>query len=239
MDMCTINPTGPGACNGTDPSTPGTGLGNGYLAFFKDSSQSYFATDDTYFASSATITWWRVSNNALVNSFSDVINNGTNSWAYFTPFSFGDAVYWIRVLYDASNAVREAILYSANVNSATAKTALSSNIGVDTYRIIDVNALSVLLTGPAGLYRVALPNGNAGALPPLLVNVGSALVTGATEDASGVYWLQNDGTLFRCTPPGCTDKKALATGQTPVGDLYQNDAAIFWSNNGVIMRLAK
>ena len=93
------------------------------------------------------------------------------------------------------------------------------------------------------LYRV-VPPGSASALPPLLASPGSASVTGATEDASGVYWLQsdgiqNDGTLFRCTPPGCTDKKALATGQTPVGDLYQNDSAIFWSNNGVIMRLAK
>ena len=114
-------------------------------------------------------------------------------------------------------------------------------MGVDTYRIIDANAYSVLLTsqpGSGGLYRVA-PPGSATALPPLLASPGSAYVTGATEDATGVYWLQSDGNLYRCTPPGCADKKTLATGQTPVGDLYQNDAAIFWSNNGAIMRLAK
>jgi hypothetical protein len=242
MEMCTIIPIGAGSCRGAgvDPDTPGTGLGSGALVAFKNSSQSYFvAYSETYLGNSPSITWYHANNSSLAQTFSDSIT--ASSWSYFSPFAYNSAVYWIRVLYDASNAVTQAILYSVNADSPGAKTALSANLGVDTYRIIDANAYSVLLTSQplsGSLYRVALP-GSATAVPPLLASPGSAYVTGATEDATGVYWLQSDGNLYRCTPPGCADKKTLATGQTPVGDLYQNDAAIFWSNNGVIMRLAK
>jgi hypothetical protein len=242
MEMCTITPVGAGSCNGFDPDTPGTGLGSGALVAFKNSSQPYFATDsENYLGNTRAITWYHANNSTLAQTFSESVT--ASSWGYSTMFAYGSVVYWIRVLYDASNAVTQAILYSASADRPGAKTTLSANMGVNTYRIFDANALSVLLTGPygagEGLYRV-VPPGNPGALPPLLVNVGTASVTGATEDATGVYWLQSDdGKLYRCTPPGCADKKALATGQTPVGDLYQNDAAIFWSNNGVIMRLAK
>jgi len=240
MSMCTITPIGAGSCNGLDPSTPGTGLGSGALVTFKNSSQPYFAAySETYLGNTVAITWYHANNSTLAQTFSESIT--ASRWGYSTIFAYGSAVYWIRVLYDASNAVTQAILYSVNADSPGAKTALSANLGVDTYRIIDANAYSVLLTSQplsGSLYRVALP-GSATAVPPLLASPGSAYVTGATEDATGVYWLQSDGNLYRCTPPGCADKKTLATGQTPVGDLYQNDAAIFWSNNGVIMRLAK
>jgi hypothetical protein len=234
--MCTFNPAATTQCSTSAVVTPGTGLGVGVIVPFKNSSQQYFATNDTYTATYPQFTWYWMSNSTVAQTFGDSIS--APIWGYLTPFSFNDAVYWLRALYDAVGTVTEVKLYSASVSKPTL-TALSDNMLVDTYHVVDANTVSVLLAGPSGLYRVALP-GDAAAAPPLLIGLGSASLRGATEDGNGVYWLQSDGTLFKCTPSACgTSKKALATGQTPIGDLYQDASALYWSNGNQIMRIAK
>jgi hypothetical protein len=235
-------PSVPARATGTDPSTPGTGLGSGHwspsrILHNRTSRRILKPTWETPWRSPGTtrttVPWHRRSLMSITASNSLGLLHDLSRMA--AP-STGSECSMMRPMLSRKPSCIPRVR-----TVRVRRRALSANMGVDTYRIIDANAYSVLLTSQptsGSLYRVALP-GSASALPPLLASPGSAYVTGATEDASGVYWLQNDGTLFRCTPPGCTDKKALATGQTPVGDLYQNDAAIFWSNNGVIMRLAK
>jgi hypothetical protein len=234
--MCTFSSAATTQCNTLATTVPGTGLGNGILVNFKNTQQQYYVTNDTYTATYPTFTWYWISNNTEAQSFGDSIS--APSWSDITPFSFDDAVYWLRALYDGSGTVTEVKLYAASVSKPTL-TALSDNMAVDTYRVVDANTVSVLLAGPGGIYRVALP-GNAATAPPLLASLGSSSLVGATEDAGGVYWMQSDGTLFKCTAATCsTSKKSLATGQTPIGDLYQDATALYWSNGNQIMRIAK
>jgi len=83
-----------------------------------------------------------------------------------------------------------------------------------------------------------------GANAPNLVTVlvGSSFDHRATEDGSGVYWLDGDGTLYRCRPDSCSlTKKVLAVGQSSSATLYQDATALYWANSDAkqIMRLAK
>jgi hypothetical protein len=140
---------------------------------------------------------------------------------------------------------------SASAANPTA-TRLTASVPPATYKIIDANALSLLLSGPSGLYRVALPNGDAAHAPQLLVSPASSSgsVITATEDVHGVYWFENDGTLFTCSPASCGGtKKALTSGQALVGTtnivwpqpFYQDSSALYWGNysTGQVMRLVK
>jgi hypothetical protein len=112
------------------------------------------------------------------------------------------------------------------------------------YLLLDANAQSVLLAGPSGLYRVALP-GNSSAQAQLLATIGSSKATAAIEDANGVYWLQADGTLNSCTLSGCASEnpKTLATDLGSVINLFQDDQFLYWTSNtagqGLVLRLAK
>jgi len=81
------------------------------------------------------------------------------------------------------------------------------------YTVLDANARSVLLSGPSGLYRVALP-GNSSAQPPLLIGTGST-VNAAIEDANGVYWIQSDGNLNSCTLSTCASGNPEKSRQQP------------------------
>jgi hypothetical protein len=237
--MCAFSSTNPSECASTSVATPGTGPGTGLLVPFKSTSQPYIATLDLYTANNPTITWYPLSGTTAVQTFTDSL---FSNWNYTTPFSFGNAVYWLRTIYNSDGvSVLESVLYSVSETSPYLM-ALSGYLYVDTYAVVDVNAVSVLLSGPAGLYRVALP-GDAGAVPPFLIGLGAADVYGATEDTGGVYWLQSDGSLFKCSPSNCAGtKKSLATGQTAESsryNLYQDTSALYWSNSTKIMRLAK
>jgi hypothetical protein len=234
--MCQYSSASPGECSATNAQVINTGLGTGTVVPFKSTSQQNIATLDVYNSGEALITWDSTSNATRQPSFHDIPNSA--SFAYNSPFALGDTVYWIRSLYDSSHTLTESILYSTSLEQPTL-TALSDTMPVDAYVIVDVNSQSVLLTGPSGLYRVALP-GDASKAPPFLVSLGSSLAAGATEDASRVYWLLSTGTLFSCVPSDCAGTKtALATGQTPIGDLYQDTSSLYWSNGSQIMRLAK
>jgi hypothetical protein len=233
--MCAFSSADPSECGTTRVAVPGTGPGAGLLVPFKSTSQPYIATLDLYTTSTPSITWYPLNSSTAVQTFTDSL---PPSWNYGTPFAAGNAVYFFRTIYQTDGSVSNSILYSVS-ESSPSLLALSDYLYVDTYAIVDVNAVSVLLTGPAGLYRVALP-GDAAAVPPFLIGLGSASVSGATEDAGGVYWLQSDGSLFRCSPSSCAaTKKALATGVTSPSGLYQDATALYWSSGAKIMRLAK
>jgi hypothetical protein len=70
----------------------------------------------------------------------------------------------------------------------------------------------------------------------------STTVGAATEDAKAVYWFQSDGTLNSCLATYC-QAQPLVYDQNILGDLYQDDSALYWGNvttsGGQVMRLAK
>jgi hypothetical protein len=235
--MCDFSSADATHCAATMVSVPGAGGGAGNLVPFKSTSQQTIAVLNTTDSSYASITWYSTTTYTQVQSFGENVFSG--AYSYDSPFAFGDTVYWMRLLYDASFTLTDAMLYSTSVTKPSL-TAFSDNVAVDTYQVIDANTMSVLISGPNnGLYRVALP-GNAAAIPPLLIGLGSYSVLAATEDTNAVYWMQSNGNLFSCSSSNCGGtKKALAAGQTLTGDLYQDTSALYWSNGGQIMRLAK
>lgn len=212
--------------------------GSPQLVSFKSPSPQYFALYDNPNSSEGTITWY-ATDNTVVQTFTDFPNAA--SFNYFTLFAFGDSVYWIRSLFNSSSVLTDSTLYSASVAAPVLKR-LTSNLAPEpSWSIIDVNAQSVLLTGPNGLYRVTLPDGDAVNPPQFLTTFASGNVSGATEDSSEVYWLEVDGTVYSCVPPGCGTKKVLASGQAPYGHLYQDTTALYWATDtpSQVLRLAK
>jgi len=178
------------------------------------------------------IDWYSMSN-GLVNrvSFDPASTNGCNP---DISAAYGDAVYWIRTVNGSS--VLLSVPFSGGYTTMTAGF-------TGAYTVLDANSRSVLLAGPSGLYRVALP-GNSSAQPPLLMGTGST-VNAAIEDANGVYWIQSDGNLNSCTLSSCAsgNPKNLASDLGLVWNLFQDDSFLYWTSNtagqGLILRLAK
>jgi hypothetical protein len=180
------------------------------------------------------IDWYNLSNGLLnrvsIDPFSDSGCVGSDIAA-----AYGDTVYWIRSAAGSSTLL--SIPFSGSYSSMTV-----SMTGA--YTLLDANARSVLLAGPSGLYRVALP-GNSSAQPPLLIGTGSSTATAAIEDANGVYWIQDDGDLNSCTLSGCAsgNPKNLANSLGLVWNLFQDDTYLYWTSNtvgqGMVLRLAK
>jgi hypothetical protein len=240
--MCDFTSADPTHCANGYSNLPGSGD----LIPFKSPSPLYMATYNG-FATSPTITWYSASGTP-VQSF-DVHTFGSAG----SFFAFGDMVYWIQDETDSTASNPDSAVYSvsASASTPTAKR-LTSSIAPSTYTIIDANALSLLLTGPSGLYRVALPDGDAAHAPQWIVAPASSSgsVTTATEDANGIYWFERDGTLYGCSPANCGGtKKARASGQVLVGptntawpgQFYQDSSALYWGNysTGQVMRLVK
>ena len=183
------------------------------------------------------IDWYNMSN-GLVNrvSFDPFSTSGCGdpNGSSGISVAYGDTVYWIRSL--AGSSVLLSVPLSGSYTTMTA-----SFTGA--YTVLDANARSVLLAGPSGLYRVALP-GNSTAQPPLLIGTDSA-VNAAIEDANGVYWIQSDGNLNGCTLSSCAsgNSKNLANNLGLVWNLFQDDSFLYWTSNtagqGLILRLAK
>jgi hypothetical protein len=212
--------------------------GSPQLVSFKSPAPQYFALYENLNSSQGAITWY-TTDNTVVQTFSEF--PAAASFNYFTLFAFGDSVYWIRSLFNSSSVLTDSTLYSASVAAPTLKR-LTSNLAPEpSWSIIDVNAQSVLLTGPNGLYRVTLPGGDAVNPPQFLTTFASGNVSGATEDSGGVYWLEVDGTVYSCAPPSCGTKKVLSSGQAPYGLLYQDSTALYWATNtpSQVLRLAK
>jgi hypothetical protein len=242
-----------GSYSKCDISTPAscatsTGLlaGAGVLINFTSTAQQTYARFSFVSDLENAVTWYSSTNDTLVQTFTDS-PYPSSPFNYQTPFAFGDSVYFVRQLADAGGTVTDSSLYSVSVSNPALRR-LTDNMypDVETFQVIDANTQSVLLSGPSGLYRVALPSGNPAAKPPLLTALADN-ISGATEDASGVYWLQGDGTLYGCSPsPDCAaSKKYLASGLSPQPaeprQLLQDTSALYWSNSASsqVMRLAK
>lgn len=230
--------TDPSLCASTKATLPGSLDGAGFIPFRSPSPQ-YFATYtvaqfDTSFS-------WYSTSNALIHTYLD-IPPAANSWGYPSQADFGDTLYWIRYLQDSGGNTFDISLYSVGLTSTVAKR-LTANFAPDPYTIIDANAQSLLLTGPVrgDLYRVALPNGDPVNPPSMFNQSSSSWPVGATEDTTAVYWFEFDGTLYSCAPPGCANKRALASGQAASGyDLYDDSSALYWgASPGQVMRLVK
>jgi len=246
FEMCSFSNTAPNQCSATTNNLPDSPYGN--LVPFKSPSPLYIAIYDVLSGPNSTIAWYSASG-TQVQTFT--IYGSTGSPGSF--FAFGDSVYWIQDASDSTASTPDSAVYSVSATAANpTATRLTASVPPATYKIIDANALSLLFSGPSGLYRVALPNGDAAHAPQLLVSPASSSgsVTTATEDAHGVYWFENDGTLFTCSPASCGGtKKALASGQALVGatntvwpqPLYQDSSALYWGNysTGQVMRLVK
>jgi hypothetical protein len=244
--MCTFSSSAPALCSSSTNSLPDSPYGN--LVPFKSPSPSYIAVYDVSSGLNPTISWYSTSG-TQVQSFTIYASQGGPG----SFFAFGDSVYWIQDATDSTPSNPDSTVFSVSASAANpTATRLTASVPPATYKIIDANALSLLFSGPSGLYRVALPNGDAAHAPQLLVSPASSSgsVTTATEDAHGVYWFENDGTLFTCSPASCAGtKKALASGQALVGatnivwpkPLYQDSSALYWGNysTGQVMRLAK
>ena len=243
--MCDFSSSDPTHCSATTSTLPDSGNPVG----FKSPSPAYLATYDRTIDLFETVNWYSTVSTTPVQSYGEAAD--ASYWGFF---GFGDSVYWIRDQYvsDTSATIMDSTLYTASVSNSNLKR-LTANLLPDTYRIIDANAQSVLLVGPNGLYRVALPDGDAANVPQWLVAPASSAnpVIAATEDAKGVYWFEDDGTLYSCPYSACgAGKKALANGQglggaTNAGSwptpLFQDGSALYWGNSsaGQVMRLVK
>jgi hypothetical protein len=157
---------------------------------------------------------------------------GESSYTSFT--SSGTAVYWIR------SSTGDLSLFATKPSAPGTKIKVAGNL-TPSMNIADANAQSVLLWDGDTIFRVPA----AGASAPVTLTAVSPAPSElqATEDASGVYWFDGNGTLNRCTASGCAGSKTtLLSGQAPTGGLFQDGESLYWvdtSSGYRIMRLAK
>ena len=241
--MCHFSTSDPSYCSTTTSDLPGPSLST--LVPFRSPSPPYIAVYDN--SSSFILTWYSTSG-TQVNNFV-----GTGSVNVSSFFAFGDTVYWIEDQSDSTSTHPDSAVYSVSASAIlTNAKRLTDSIAPSTYKILDANALSLLFNGPNGLYRVALPAGDAAHDPQWLVAPASSAghVTSATEDTNGVYWFEDDGTLYGCLLSNCGGtKRALGSGQVGGGStyivwpdgFYQDSSALYWGDDstGQVMRLVK
>ena len=237
---------GCGMCNIGSCSTLGATPGTGDIIPFKNPAPRYFAQYDDL-VNRTSFTWYSTTKVSEAH-YSEIPPYTASSWEYPSYFAFGDVVYWIRTLFDAGYNPTDVSLYSVGVSNTTQSSHLAGSMtplaGVV---IVDVNAQSVLLdSGTGELLRVPLPGGKGGAAPDVLVTLSAtpATLEGAVEDATGVYWIEGDGTMYQCSAANCTtSKKNLALGLNCNGYLFldQDTSALYWGDIGThqVMRLVK
>lgn len=158
-----------------------------------------------------------------------------------TLMAAGDAYYWISKKVDPQGHNVSAALFSSNLRTHS-QAQLAANITPSTV-MVDANNQSVLLFDydSKSLLRVPLPLGLGSSAPSTLMDsLGDA--PSATEDSTGVYILDGQGTLSKCSPANCASTaKVLAVGQNTHTAIYQDSSALYWShaNPNAIERLAK
>ena len=241
--MCEFSSSDPTHCLNSYSSLPDSPPG--ILVPFKSPSPQYlpiYKTDGSF-----SISWYTTSA-TQVKTFDESTSANMRS-----SFAFGDAVYWILDESDSTPTHPDSTVYSVSADVSYPTAARLTGLMAPSYKIIDGNALSLLLAGPSGLYRVRLPDGDAANPPQFIVGPvsSSGSIVAATEDPEGIYWLEYDGSLYSCSQiSNCGgSKKALASGQVLAGStnvtwplgLYQDASALYWANWAAsqIMRLAK
>jgi hypothetical protein len=244
-EMCNVT-----NCSGTLVALPGLAADGEYLPYadFTSPPPTYFAQYDAKTNNnSMTITWYSMSGTPIV-VYSDGVPQAGQTGLWTSVRAFGNSVYWIRQLYDSTSTLVDASVYSISTATLT-ETQLAGSLTSNTTVLVDVNAKSILLLDYpySKLYRIPLPIGLGSQSPQQLtsLNTSGTYYPAATEDESGAYWVDTDGSLYRCTPSSstgaCTNTKLLASGQANAGILYQNASALYWGNGSKnqIMRLAK
>ncbi len=241
--MCEFSSSDPTHCSNGYTSLPNSPPG--ILVPFKSPSPPYLATSQT--GGSFSISWYTTSA-TQVKAFDE-----STSASALSSFAFGDVVYWIQDESDSTPTHPDSTVYSVSADVTYPIAGRLTGLIAPSYTIIDGNALSLLLAGPGGLYRVRLPDGDAANPPQFIVGPvsSSGSIVAATEDSGGIYWLEHDGSLYSCSQiSNCGgSKKALASGQVLAGStnvtwplgLYQDASALYWANwaTSEIMRLAK
>jgi hypothetical protein len=157
--------------------------------------------------------------------------------SYSRPNAYGDNVYWVQSISAANGTFKSAGLFVTS--AATPSRGQLAKLSSSTY-ILSVNEASVLLldVNTKQVYRVPLPLGLGNNQPTPLGIVAST----ATEDAAGLYWIDDNGTLSTCQVANCAaTTRILAIGQTEPRGLIRDEVALYWgrSTPNQIMRLAK
>jgi hypothetical protein len=221
-----------GSCSET--TAPGTGL----LVDFKSPSPTYYVR--AYDPSQYEWNWtWYDTSGVSIQTYTE---NNYLQRVYSSYLAFGNYVYWVGAISDSSGILTDVTVFSANTSNPV-PARLSANLAPDSWSLLDANSLSLLLRGPSGLYRLSLPMGTPTAAPQFLSSFTSILnAGGVTEDTSGVYWFEDDGTLYSCSPSNCAStKKVRATGQAVDGGLYQDTTFLYWGTQipSQIVRMVK
>lgn len=121
---------------------------------------------------------------------------------------------------------------------------IPSNLSLFLYADARTVTKSVLLVEDSSdysLHRVPV-NSGTGAETSQSITQLKTIKGNAVEDDNGLYWIDNAGSVYRCTPANCANTKVvLATGQTDINTLFQDDSALYWarSSPNQIIRLAK
>lgn len=217
-----------------------------FLARFTSVKTRYYAQTNDNQATVYTIGWYNLSN-SLMARYSETttgIAPSGGSLLFNLPFAAGDSVYWVRTVYDSSyNTVDSSGLFTTSVGKTT-PTQLAGGSYTGKMRILDANEKSVLLSSDStiySLYRVPLPAG-MGTYEPQYIAILGSINANAVEDASGLYWIDTTGSVYRCAPANCTNTAVvIATGQNDIATLWQDESALYWarSSPNQIIRLAK
>jgi hypothetical protein len=223
------------------------------LALWKSNVPRYFATMGQDTTTQMSVNWYLPGGNTPTWTYSEYTSGTLPADTVFSFTSFfagGDSVYWVRQLTDTSgNVLGTTGLYTASVSSGS-RAQLAGGATLGTMTIVDASSQSLLLKDNAGnIYRIPLPLGLGTSAPTKITTVVMTSTTGyfqgIVEDANGIYWLDGEGTVYRCSASNCEGTKSvLANGQVASGagiGFIQDATALYWgiTDTDRIMRLAK
>lgn len=181
---------------------------------------------------------WLNADLSVYQEYEDLYQPPSGGSSTYTSFiGAGTLVYWIAADYDAASTFVKASLFSAD-STGLNRAQLAGGLAEHS-TIVDVNDVSVILADASyNLYRVSLPLGLGSQSPQSMGVTGVA----ATEDASNLYWIDSQGTVYSCTKSSCTGTTSVrANGQSNADRILQDSAAVYWgrANPSEVMRLAK
>jgi hypothetical protein len=228
--------------NCAEPSA-GWRAGIGPAIGFTSEAPTHFATIESC-APATCINWWSSTGLSFQTYEYTTISKDVPS-----RMAAGDYVYWIGKKLDVDGNFVTASLYRVEPQTLS-RAQLAGGI-TESVSIVDVNEQSVLLydRDATSLLRVPLPLGLGNGAPAALTIItgGQPLANppSATEDAGAVYWIDQEGTLSKCSPSDCVSTtKVLANAQNDPSPLFQDSAALYWSHSNYgeadsLVRLAK
>lgn len=214
------------------------------FADFTSSPPRYYAQPLADTSTQYTLRWYTVGTNSLVATFTENTTGlaPTDGFvSYYNFFAAGDTVFWRRVITDSNYDPTSATgLFSASATNTT-RVQLAGGTTVGDTRIIDANEKSVLLVDENNyLYRVPLPSGYGTNPPTSVIDIGANSY--AVEDATYLYWMNDTGSVYRCSSGNCQPTKVpLVSGQGAPTSFFQDSTALYWTRSSPnrVVRLAK